>query len=260
MSAEIGATLRETRMRRRIDLGEVEAATKIRQRYLRALENEEWDVLPGGAYTRSFIRTYANHLGLDGERLADQYRRVVEEDVVERYPRADMPPPPGPRPARAPGGPRLQVSRGALAVLISVGLIVLLIGIGLAGGGGGGNDGDGASVTGKQGQGKPPGGAGQRESSRSRVELRLTALADVWVCLLDAKQSPVIDGQILGAGAEEGPFRSARFTVSFGNGEVQMQVNGKKIGVEDTPNPVGYEIARSGEVRPLADSARPTCT
>jgi len=38
-----------------------------------------------------------------------------------------------------------------------------------------------------------------------------------------------------------------------------MQVNGKQVGVEDTPNPVGYEIARSGEVRPLSDSARPSC-
>ena len=48
-------------------------------RYLRALENEEWDVLPGGAYTRSFIRTYATFLGLDGERLADTYRREFEQ-------------------------------------------------------------------------------------------------------------------------------------------------------------------------------------
>jgi cytoskeleton protein RodZ len=43
---DIGAQLRETRMRRRIDIGEVEAATKIRAKYLRALENEEWSLLP----------------------------------------------------------------------------------------------------------------------------------------------------------------------------------------------------------------------
>ena len=260
MSADIGATLRETRMRRRIDLGEVEAATKIRARYLRALENEEWDILPGGAYTRSFIRTYANHLGLDGERLADQYRRAVEEDAQERHPRPEAAVGAGSPPVQAAGGSRLQVSRGALAVLISLGLIVLLIGIGLAGGGGGG-DGSGAPDTTKQQHGRRQGGAsGEGKSSPSRVSLRLTALADVWVCLLDARQSPVIDGQILGAGAEEGPFRSTRFTVSFGNGEVEMQVNGSKVGVEDTPNPVGYEIGRDGQLRPLSDSARPTCT
>jgi Helix-turn-helix domain len=258
MSAEIGETLRETRMRRRIDLAEVEAATKIRARYLRALENEEWDVLPGGAYTRSFIRTYANHLGLDGERLADQYRRAVEEDVPERYPRPEGPAPRGPAPARDRVGSRLQVSRGALAVLISLGLIVLLIGIGLAGGGGSG--GGGAPGDGKQARGSGPGRANKPKPPPDRVSLRLSALGDVWVCLVDAKQSPVIDGQILAAGSDEGPFRSSRFTVSFGNGEVQMQVNGKQVGVEDTPNPVGYEIARSGEVRPLSDSVRPTCT
>ena len=44
---EIGDQLRETRMRNRIDITEVEAATKIRAKYLRALENEEWDLLPG---------------------------------------------------------------------------------------------------------------------------------------------------------------------------------------------------------------------
>jgi cytoskeleton protein RodZ len=258
MSTEIGTTLRETRMRRRIDLGEVEAATKIRARYLRALENEEWDVLPGGAYTRSFIRTYANHLGLDGERLADQFRRAVEEEsAVDRLQRPEGPTP-GPAPVGAPSGSRLQVSRGALAVLISLGLIVLLIGIGLAGGGGDGGDGGASPATGKQRKGQGKGDNAQ--PAPTRVSLRLSAAADVWVCLLDAKQSPLIDGQILAAGAEEGPFRSAGFTVSFGNGAVEMQVNGKQVSVEDTPNPVGYEIARGGQVRPLSESTRPTCT
>ncbi len=44
---EIGATLREARMRARIDVSEIEAQTKIRAKYLRALENEEWGLLPG---------------------------------------------------------------------------------------------------------------------------------------------------------------------------------------------------------------------
>ena len=59
-------------MRRKIDLTEVEAATKIRVRYLRAIENEDWDLLPGDAYARGFVRTYAAYLGLDAERLADE--------------------------------------------------------------------------------------------------------------------------------------------------------------------------------------------
>ena len=62
---EIGETLREARMRRRIDMAEVEAATKIRAKYLRALENEEWDLLPGPTFVKTFLRTYAEYLGLD---------------------------------------------------------------------------------------------------------------------------------------------------------------------------------------------------
>jgi cytoskeleton protein RodZ len=258
MVPEIGETLRETRIRRRVDLAEVEAETKIRVRYLRALENEEWDVLPGGSYTRSFIRTYANFLGLDGERLADEFRSTVEDPLSERYPRAEpVPAPkrgPSPRPSIV---PRLQVSRGALAALISIGLIVLLIGIGLAGGG----DGD---------EGQPAIGERERAGRASEgqrptappapVSVQLSAVADVWVCMLDAEGVPVINGQILTAGAEEGPFRSRRFTVAFGNGAVELQVNGAAAEIEDTPNPIGYTISDEGELRELSESERPTCT
>ena len=60
---DIGATLREARMRQRIDISEIEAETKIRAKYLRALENEEWDLLPGPTFVKSFLRTYADALG-----------------------------------------------------------------------------------------------------------------------------------------------------------------------------------------------------
>ena len=53
---EIGQTLRETRMRNRIDITEVEAGTKIRAKYLRAHENEEWDLLPGPTFVKTFLR------------------------------------------------------------------------------------------------------------------------------------------------------------------------------------------------------------
>src|SRR3978361_923346 len=61
-----GAPLREARMRARIDVSEVEAQTKIRAKYLRALENEEWDLLPGPTYVKTFLRTSADALGLYG--------------------------------------------------------------------------------------------------------------------------------------------------------------------------------------------------
>src|SRR5438270_7766609 len=75
---EIGTTLREARMRARIDISEVEARTKIRARYLRAIENEEWDLLPGPVYVKSFLRTYSDFLGLDSRMLVDEYKRRYE--------------------------------------------------------------------------------------------------------------------------------------------------------------------------------------
>src|SRR3979411_2704200 len=71
---EIGETLREARMRAKIDVSEVEARTKIRAKYLRALENEEWGLLPGPTFVRSFLRTYADYLGLDSKLLVEEYR------------------------------------------------------------------------------------------------------------------------------------------------------------------------------------------
>src|ERR687884_1678489 len=75
---EIGAQLRETRMRRRIDISEVEAATKIRAKYLRALENEEWSLLPGPTFVKTFLRTYAEYLDLDARSLVEEYRQRYE--------------------------------------------------------------------------------------------------------------------------------------------------------------------------------------
>src|SRR2546430_13408034 len=71
---DIGETLRDARMRARIDVSEIEAQTKIRAKYLRALENEEWGLLPGTTFVKSFLRTYAQALGLDGKALVEEYR------------------------------------------------------------------------------------------------------------------------------------------------------------------------------------------
>jgi cytoskeletal protein RodZ len=70
---EIGATLREARERRQLTWEQVEAETKIRAKYLRALEEEEFDSLPSGTYVRGFLRAYASYLGLDGRLFVDEY-------------------------------------------------------------------------------------------------------------------------------------------------------------------------------------------
>ena len=70
---EIGATLREARERRQLTYEQVEAEIKIRAKYLRALEEEEFDSLPSGTYVRGFLRAYASYLGLDGRLFVDEY-------------------------------------------------------------------------------------------------------------------------------------------------------------------------------------------
>src|ERR671919_738527 len=80
---EIGQTLRETRMRQRIDMMEVETATKIRAKYLRALENEEWDLLPGSTFVKTFLRTYADYLELDSRLLVEEYRQRYERPATQ---------------------------------------------------------------------------------------------------------------------------------------------------------------------------------
>src|SRR5918911_1474779 len=116
---EIGETLRETRMRRRIDMTEVEAATKIRAKYLRALENEEWDLLPGPTFVKTFLRTYAEYLGLDSRLLVEEYRqryeRVSSQDLTPFGPGLG-----GQRRRRRPRGaygPVLMVGAGVVALL-----------------------------------------------------------------------------------------------------------------------------------------------
>ncbi|HZT91180.1 MAG TPA: helix-turn-helix domain-containing protein [Gaiellaceae bacterium] len=82
---EIGSSLREARTRRGIDFAQAELATKIRGKYLRALEEEEFDVLPAQTYVKGFLRTYAEYLGLDGQLYVDEYnsRFVAGEDHHE---------------------------------------------------------------------------------------------------------------------------------------------------------------------------------
>src|SRR4051794_9732146 len=78
MPQAIGDTLREARMRQKIDITEIESKTKIRAKYLRAMENEEFDLLPGSTFAKSFLRTYADALGLDSHRLVEEYRSQYE--------------------------------------------------------------------------------------------------------------------------------------------------------------------------------------
>src|SRR3954454_18936144 len=92
---EIGISLREARGRRRIEFAQAEQATKIRVKYLRALEKERFDTLPSETYVKGFLRTYAEYLGLDGQLYVDEFnsRFVAGDDGARRAARRVSPPP-----------------------------------------------------------------------------------------------------------------------------------------------------------------------
>lgn len=70
---ELGNSLREARSRQGLGYPQVELATKIRAKYVRALEEEEFDILPAETYVKGFLRAYADYLGLDGQLYVDEY-------------------------------------------------------------------------------------------------------------------------------------------------------------------------------------------
>ena len=77
----IGDSLREARNRRGLSAADVQKGIRIRERYLTALEEEHWDMLPGEAYTKGFLRTYAEFLGLNGNLYIDEYNaRIAHHD------------------------------------------------------------------------------------------------------------------------------------------------------------------------------------
>ncbi|MEO9177047.1 MAG: helix-turn-helix domain-containing protein [Gaiellales bacterium] len=90
---EIGASLREARARRKLGYDQVEAETKIRAKYIRCMEDEQFDVLPSGTYVRGFLRTYADYLGLDGQLYVDEYSSRFGDLPAERIMRRREGPP-----------------------------------------------------------------------------------------------------------------------------------------------------------------------
>src|ERR1017187_2038567 len=91
----IGETLRRERLKRNLELGKIAAELRISARFLEAIEGEDFGKLPGGVFTKSFVRQYAAFLGLDGEELASQVRRALEPEAeatpLTEKPKPDVP-------------------------------------------------------------------------------------------------------------------------------------------------------------------------
>ena len=117
---EIGNSLREARLRQGLDFPEVEQATKIRPKYLRALEDEQFDILPGQTYVKGFLRSYAEYLGLDGQLYVDEYN--------SRYIHVDEETPLRARSSTSLGrsGPRFE-SSVVLVALAAIAILTLLV-------------------------------------------------------------------------------------------------------------------------------------
>jgi cytoskeletal protein RodZ len=117
---DIGSSLREARLRQNLDFPELEERTKIRPKYLRALEDERFDLLPAPTYVRGFLRSYADALGLDGQPFVDEYNSrftVGEDDAPLRARRA-----PAPRPHRG-----ARESRMAAVTLVAIAIATALV-------------------------------------------------------------------------------------------------------------------------------------
>jgi Helix-turn-helix domain/RodZ C-terminal domain len=249
--ADIGSTLREARMRARIDISEVEARTKIRAKYLRAIENEEWDLLPGPVYVRSFLRTYGEYLGLDWRMLIDEYKRRYEGPSDHEL-----------RPVTSPGrerGPRRpSVPPWLVIACVFVVIIVVLI------------------VVGNNNNNKQTSTIGARThkvhkhhrrhhrravalpATPTTVKLQLAATGTVYVCLVNGTGAKLIPGQIYTPGQTIPTETAPKLLLTLGNASVDMKVNGKVVKVAPSASSIGYLIQPSGTTS-LPAAKQPRC-
>lgn len=119
---EIGSSLREARMRQNLEFDQLEARTKVRAKYLRSLEEERFDQLPGHAYTKGFLHVYADALGLDGRLYVEEYNsRYVggEDGIAPRMPRV-----PSVRPRRRERRESGTVGIALAAILLVTALVI----------------------------------------------------------------------------------------------------------------------------------------
>jgi cytoskeleton protein RodZ len=263
--AEIGATLRTARMSARIDVSEIEAQTKIRAKYLRALENEEWDLLPGPTFVRSFLRTYAQALGLDAKALVEEYRLNYErpseaalEPIVST-------------PSSGAGRriPSSRPSRGYMALIGIVGVVIVLLVIGLLSEGGGSpsHTTAGKTTTAQthdehaRTHGRGTGHSAHATTTASHVvALSLRPSAAIYICLInDDDGDKLIPGQELQPGTSTPTFHSKHFTITLGNSSVTMFVDGTPRTVPPSSEAIGYSITKAGRQR-LKSGELPTCT
>jgi cytoskeleton protein RodZ len=261
MTTRIGETLREARRSRHLELADVSRATKIRPSLLDAIEKERWEAIPGRAYARSFVLTYAEFLALDPAPLLDQLKDALPPTAEE-----EIPPEPIIHRGTVSGGRRpglrwLALALGAGAVAAAV--------IAIASDDGGG---DKARTGARAAQGpneeaqgtgvEPPTTA--QEPPRptvapTEVSVSLEATGTVWVCLEDERGERLVNSETLTAGERRGPFVGQRLLLGLGNGQIEVRADGSTVQVPDLAEPLGFELTPE-RTRDLEPAERPTCT
>jgi cytoskeleton protein RodZ len=230
----IGETLREARMRQRLDIADVEDRTKIRAKYLRALENEEFGMLPGPTFVKTFLRTYAEMLGLDPHVLVEEYRAGFERDDEIEQPFG--PPAVAGRDRRH--GPRM--GPGSVVLLVLVAIVAVLVAIGLASDDNGGADQAAApDTTTAETKAKPA----PKPPRPRRVALRVTPSTPTYVCVDHGPGTPVVFENTIDSAQT---FRGKRVRVNLGKRDVRLTMNGKAVPVTPGPDPVGFVFTPRG--------------
>jgi cytoskeleton protein RodZ len=271
---DIGAMLREARMRDHLDIAEFEARTKIRAKYLRALEDEEWTLLPGYTFTKAFLRTYADMLGLDGRMLVDEFKRQYQDpSEIELAPvlpsrrdgrRARERPRDRDRGGGERGRERNRRPSGPSSRVLLVALLVVLLAA--------------AIFVVRELSKKNPKPAPTHTSHThttapvkpappavKRVALTLVPTAAVRVCLIAYKTASSQGLQrvsaLLGPASVLPTYHADnRFRVSFTGGALKMIVNSHSIPVTATGTTVSYEIFVSGHYLKLPPGQAPRCS
>ena len=239
MPQAIGDTLREARMRQKIDITEIEAKTKIRAKYLRAMENEEFDLLPGSTFAKSFLRTYAEALGLDAHRLVEEYRAQYE-------PRDDSELPPlssqaGARRRDSRYDNRPPPRRAAALLAIAVAVIVVLVVIGIVGGGNGKPKKNASVTTTTTTRTKPTHKHRHKTppAAPRRVVLRVSPTVPTYMCVDRGAGTTVI---FQGITAKSESFRGRHLRINLGKTSVSVSANGKRVALQSGPNPIGLDF------------------
>ena len=258
-------------MRQKIDVAEVEAATKIRAKYLRALENEEFGLLPGPTFVKTFLRTYAEHLGLDAQLLVEEYRVQHEPRGEEIGPINPQPPRRGSRGgAGGARGPRIgPPGPGAVFAFVVVLLLAVILVLGFTGEE---DEGDPAGDTTEQARDpdrdreaearqrrrerREARERRERRERRSRVvQLRLVPAEPTYACVVDGDGEQLFGGTL----SESESLRARRMRINLGRTSVRVTVNGDRLRIPASSDPVGYDLRPGRKPRPIPVGQRPNC-